>query len=247
MITVYVVEDEVRILENTLSMLEEMDVQVAGSSKSIDEAYADINKIKPNLVLLDVEVGSDTSFDLLNRFSSIDFKVIFITAHQKYAVDAFRFSAVDFLLKPVSFKALNESIARVKNSIDENQDTLLKTLQHNLQSTLQEQKIILKTQNKIHIHKLEEIIHCESDQSYTIFYTAEEKIVVSKTMGYYDELLTPTDFYRVHKSHLINLKHIRQIHKSDGGEVELSDGCRVPISQRKKEEFLQRVDGLGLQ
>ena len=246
MISVYVVEDEVRVMESTLSQLEELNVQVVGNAYTIDEAYEGIVHSKPDLVLLDVEIGSRKSFDLLEKFDSIPFKIIFVTAHQKYAVDAFRFSALDFLLKPMSMSALEVAVNKASESLMKDQAISLQALRHNLESDHQNQKIILKTQEKIHVIKLEEIIHCESDQSYTVFHTMNGKIVVSKTLGYYDDLLSKFDFFRIHKSHLINLKHIVQIHKSDGGEVELSNGNLIGISQRKREDFLQRVDNLGL-
>lgn len=244
MISTFVVEDESKILEVTLAMLATLDVEVLGSASTIDDAYREIIKLRPDVVLLDVEVGKSTSFELLERFDSIEFKVIFITAHQKYALDAFKFSAIDFILKPISLSALKSSLARV-DSVANNQSAI-KTLQDNLKSSPEEQKLILKTQEKIHILRLGEIMHCTSDLSYTTFYTTNETIIVSKTIGYYDELLSKYGFFRVHKSHLINLAHVHQIHKSEGTEVELTDGSRIPVSQRKKEDFLSLIDGQGL-
>ncbi len=246
MISIFVVEDEALILESTLSMLQELPVSLKGSATNVDDAFAGISKTQPDLVLLDVEIGSQTSFDLLEKFPAIDFKIIFVTAHQKYALDAFKFSAIDFLLKPLRTLTLETAIKKAEESIQKEQAISLQTLRYNLQATPQDQKIILKTQSKIYVLKLEEIVHCEADQSYTIFYTSQGKVVVSKAIGYFDDLLVAFDFYRVHKSYLINLKHIVQIHKADGGEVELSNASRVPISQRKREEFLLRIDSLGL-
>ncbi len=247
MISVFVVEDEENILKSTLAMLEHFAVKVLGFATEITDAYKQITLTKPQLVLLDVELGQEKSFDLLKKFDdNPPFQVVFITAHQKYALDAFRFSAIDFLLKPLSLSALEVAIERAEQSIQTEQNTALQTLRHNLQSANQDQKIILKTQDKIEILKLEEIIHCESDLSYTIFHTTAERIMVSKTMGYYEDLLTPHGFFRIHKSHLVNMKHIRKIHKSEGGEAELTNGTRIPISQRKKEQFLKLLDSQGL-
>ncbi|MEO1255383.1 MAG: LytTR family DNA-binding domain-containing protein [Bacteroidota bacterium] len=246
MTKIFVVEDEVKILETTVEMIQELGHEVLGSASTIDAAYQGILSKKPDLVLLDVELGSATSFDLLQRFEQIDFQIIFITAHQKYALDAFKFSAVDFLLKPLSFKLLEAAIRKVEVSELNLQKGMIETLRYNLNTSQSEQKIILKTQDKIWILKLDEIIHCESDLSYTIFYTDKERIMVSKTMGYYDELLNTRGFFRVHKSHLVNLKHVKKIHKTDGGEAELSNGSKIPISQRKKEEFLSVIEFQGL-
>lgn len=246
MISVYVVEDEVRILKSTLLMLEDLQLKIAGSATTIEQAYKGILSSKPDLLLLDVEIGSSTSFELLERFPEVNFRVIFITAHQKYALDAFKFSAVDFLLKPLRFNLLKESINKVGGLLDTGHKALLDTLQHNLQASQKEQKIILKTQDKIWILELSEIIFCQSDLSYTTFHTSQEKIVVSKTMGYYEELLSNYGFFRVHKSHLINVSHVRKIHRTDGSEAEMTGGHRIPISQRKKEKFLGLIDTQGL-
>lgn len=247
MISVFVLEDEMHVMESTMAVLNEFPVNVVGSATNIEGAYLGIQKTKPQLVLFDVEIGSRKSFELLERFETIDFKVVFITAHQKYALEAFRFSALDFLLKPISMSAMELTLKKAADLIVSDQNQSINALQHNLKSSNDEQKLILKTLDKIHVLKLMDIIHCESDQSYTHFYTINEKIMVSKTLGYYDDLLSSHGFFRVHKSHLINLKHVVQIHKGDGGEVEMSDTSRVSISQRKRDEFLQKIDMLGLQ
>lgn len=246
MIAVFIVEDEPNLLEATKEMVKELGHKVVGSASTMDEAHKGIVATHPELVLLDVELGSATSFELLEQLDQIDFQVIFITAHQKYALDAFRFSAVDFLLKPLSFSALEKAIMKVEHAKEGEQKQQLQTLQYNLNASAGEQKIILKTQEKIEILKLDEIVHCESDMSYTIFHTAKESIMVSRTMGYYEELLEPYGFFRLHRSHLINMQHIRKVHKTDAGEVELTTGARIPLSQRKREAFLKLLDKQGL-
>lgn len=247
MISVFVLEDEMHVMESTMAVLDEFPVEVVGTASNIEDAYSGIQHTRPQLVLLDVEIGTNKSFELLDRFETIDFKIVFITAHQKYALEAFHFSAIDFLLKPISMSAMELAIKKVTDLIVSEQDQSIDTLQHNLKASEEEQKLILKTLEKIYVVKLSDIIHCESDQSYTHFHTVNEKIMVSKTLGYYDDLLSSHGFFRVHKSHLINLKHVVHIHKGDGGEVEMSDTSRIGISQRKKEEFLQKIDMLGLQ
>ena len=246
MISVFVVEDEVRVMESTLALLSELPVQVVGHAATINDAYEGILDSKPSLVLLDVEIGSRKSFELLEQFDEINFKVIFVTAHQKYALEAFKFSAVDFLLKPISLSALEVALNKATDALIPDQAVSLKALRHNLSSNQEDQKLILKTQDKIHVLKLDDIIHCASDQSYTIFFTNWDKIIVSKTLGYYDDLLSAFNFFRIHKSHLINMNHVGQVHKADGGEVEMTDGTRIGISQRKRDEFMQMLDSLGL-
>ncbi|MEP0365425.1 MAG: LytTR family DNA-binding domain-containing protein [Cyclobacteriaceae bacterium] len=246
MIKVFVVEDEDKIRETTLAMLGDLDVEVLGSAPTVDDAFQGIISKRPDLVLLDVELGRRSSFELLQKFQEIPFQVIFTTGHQKYAFDAFRFSAIDYLLKPLSVSKLKDAIDKAEQRLSLDNSPALHTLQHNLQANYDEQKIVLKTQDKIHVLKIREIIRCESDLSYTIFYTASEKIIVSKTLRHYDELLADSGFFRIHKSHLINLHHIVKIHKADGGEVEMSGGDRIGISQRKRDEFLQIIGRIGI-
>lgn len=245
MIKVFIVEDEEKILKTTLKILEDLPVEVLGHATNIEDAFQGIISKRPDLLLLDIELGDSTSFELLDKFDELPFQVVFTTAHQKYALDAFKFSAIDYLLKPISISALKKVLERVGNTIDKSSEFSLRTLKYNLKHDSQDQKLILKTQEKIYVFKLNDIIRCDSDQSYTIFYTKDEKLIVSKTLGYYDDLLSKFGFYRVHKSHLINLHHIIQFHKYDG-EIEMIDGNRVSVSQRRKEEFLHLVGDLGL-
>jgi len=246
MISIFVVEDETRVLETHLAMLRELGAHVVGSASTLESAFRCIKSTKPDLILLDVEIGSNTAFELLERFEVIDFKIIFITAHQKYALNAFRFSAIDFLLKPIDVSQLETSIEKVKQLLMKDQAVSIQALKHNLLSGDEDQKLILKTHDKIHVMKLEEIIRCESDQSYTVFHTLNDQIIVSRTLGYYEDLLSMFGFYRVHKSHLINLRHVVRIHKKDGGEVEMKNKDRVSISQRKRDDFFHKVDNLGI-
>lgn len=246
MMKVFVVEDEEKILAAALEMLADLDVQVLGHARNVEEAFNGIISKQPDLVLLDIELGNRSSLELLERFEEIPFKIVFTTAHQKYAFEAFRFSAIDYLLKPLSTAALREVVEKAGSELAKDASLSIQTLQYNLANEPDKQKLILKTQEKIHVLNIKDIIHCESDLSYTIFHTLVEKIIVSKTLRHYDELLSKSGFYRIHKSHLINLQHVAKIHKPDGGEVEMSNGARIGISQRKKEEFLLFVDSLGL-
>jgi len=247
MMSIFVVEDEIPILHGTLEMLKVLGYKVLGTASDINEAYEGIQNLNPEVVILDVEIGESTAFGLLERFEEIKFKIVFATAHQKYALNAFKFSAVDFLLKPLDLTSLNEALQKVASQVITDQRIALQTLQHNLKPEKEHQKIILKTQEKIHLLQVNDIIRCESDQSYTIFNTSNSQIIVSRTLAYYDDLLCQFGFYRIHKSHLINMKHVVQVHKANGGEVEMRDGSVIGVSQRKREDFLRQIDRLGLQ
>ncbi len=246
MMKVFVVEDERNVLAGMIEMLKELPVEVVGSAGNVQTAYDAILESHPELVLMDIKLGHQNSFQLLDLFDEISFKIVFVTAHQEFALNAFKFSAVDYLLKPIKFSALQEAIEKVQNTLSSHDRVSVDTLKANLAAEDQDQQLILKTQDKIYIFKINEIIRCESDQSYTIFYTEKEKVIISKTMGYYEDLLSPFGFIRIHKSHMINLTHVHQVLKSDGGSVLMSDGAEVGISQRKKEQFMRSLDQLGL-
>lgn len=243
---IFVVEDEKNVREGTLAMLEDLPAEVVGATGNIDDAFLAIKDTNPDLVILDIKLGEHTSFDLLAKFDRVPFKVLFVTAHSEYALRAFEFSAVNYLLKPLSFKALKENIEKASQAIGEASSFHLETLRYNLEAK-KDQKLVLKTLDKIHVVPIQTIVRCESDTSYTIFHlTSGERIIVSKTLLYYHELLSSLGFFRVHKSHLINIAHVVKIHKAEGGDVEMSDGSMIAIAQRKKEEFLELIAKIGL-
>ena len=155
---------------------------------------------RPELVLLDVQLGSETSFDILREFSIAPFSIVFTTAHQDFAVDAFKFSAIDYLLKPIGFRELSAAITKAQHATQTEAHTALGALRENLSSDGPQQKLVLKTQDKIHVVDIGQIVRCESDESYTRFFLVSgENIVVSKTLGYYEELLDDHGFFRIHK------------------------------------------------
>ncbi len=247
MISVYLVEDEDNIREATLAMLADLPVKILGAASTINEAFLAIKQLSPDLVVLDVQLGEHTSFDLLEKFDRVNFKVLFVTAHIEYAIKAFQFSAVNYLLKPLSFKSLTDAIDQASSLIEQKTQNIdYEALKFNLEDG-REKKMVLKTQDKIHVVHISDIIRCESDTSYTTFFLkTKERIMVSKTLLYYHELLSAYGFFRIHKSHLINVAHVQKIHKSEGGDVEMSDGSMIPIAQRKREEFLKIISSIGL-
>jgi two-component system LytT family response regulator len=188
-----------------------------------------------------------TGFDLLYSLPSIDFKVIFVTAYDQYAVQAFRCSAVDYLLKPVDPMLLSEAVNRAGQMIQEHFNLQMKALEENLKSVnRQHKKIIIKTTENIHLLDLKNIISCESDNSYTTIHTSEgDNILVSKTLKDYEDMLSDCGFYRVHKSFLINLLHIKRFERQDGGYIVLTNDVRIPVASRKRDELLQLFEKLA--
>jgi two-component system, LytTR family, response regulator len=249
MFQLLIVDDEPHMRDSLAKLLARHcpQVAVAGEAGSIAGAIEAIRELHPDIVLLDIQLEDGTGFDLLTALPSIDFKVIFITAFDQFAIQAFRYSAVDYLLKPVNPELLAEAVDRAIQMIIEHQNIQMQALQDNLKNIdHQGRKIILKTTENIYLLELRSIICCESDDNYTRVHTAEgEKILVSKTLKDYDELLTGSGFYRVHKSFLINLAHIRRFEKQDGGYIVLTNDLKVPVASRKRDEMLKLLEKMA--
>ncbi len=220
------------------------DVLIVGEAFDVVSGREAIAKFEPDLVLLDVEMPDGTGFDLLKSLDDIDFKVIFITAHEQYALKAIKFSALDYLLKPVSPDELVEAIHKAERSKKEELNVKLNAFNENFRR--QEQlpsKIVLNTSNNIYVIDIADIIRCESDQNYTrIFVKGREMIIVSRTLKEFDEILSEQGFFRVHQSHLINLVYIDHYEKGLGGTLVMKNKTRIPVSSRRKERFLRLFD-----
>jgi two-component system LytT family response regulator len=248
MLTTLIIDDESHIRATLSRLLEKYcpEVKVAGEANGVKNGVEAIKRFNPDLVLLDIQMDDGSGFDLLNAIENIDFKVIFITAHEKYAVRAFKYSAVDFLLKPVNPLELAEAVVRVTEVQQSEYNTRLKALEHNFKPGDEaSRKIIIKTLENIYLTDIDDIFYCESDGSYTRLHTIEEEIMVSKPLKEYDELLKDDGFYRVHKSYLINLRHIKRFEKQEGGFVILGNDHKIPVASRKKEELLEMFERLA--
>jgi two-component system LytT family response regulator len=242
MLRIVIIDDEDHIRDSLIKLLARHcpQVAVAGTAFSVNSGLKAIQELHPDLVLLDIQMNDGTGFDLLQSFSTIDFKVIFITAYDQYALQAFRFSAVDYLLKPVNPELLIAAIDRASLLIRDHFNMQMNALYENLKSvSKQDKKIILKTTEQIYLLDLKSIVSCESDSCYTTVHTMEdEHIMVAKTLKEFDEMLSGCGFYRVHKSYLINLAHIKRFDKQDGGYIVLTNDLKIPVASRKREEML---------
>ena len=249
MLHTLIIDDEDHMRDSLAKLLQRHcpEVVVAGEANSVASGIRAIQDLHPDLVLLDIQMSDGTGFDLLNSLPVIDFKVIFITAFDQYALQAFRFSAVDYLLKPVNPELLVEAVERAGQLIQEHHNLQMQALQENLKNIeRQNKKIILKTTENIYLVDLNSIISCESDNNYTSVYTADgAKILVSKTLKEYDSLLAGCGFYRVHKSYLINLAHIKRFEKQDGGYIVLTNDVKIPVASRKRDEMMELLDRMA--
>lgn len=218
-------------------------VEVIGEADCVQKGLETIQSLNPDLVFLDVQMPDGTGFDLLERIPDIKFKVIFASAFDKFAIQAFKFSALDYLLKPVEAEALIEACSK----LDENDRfrELNKKLQILLSNKNSFEKIALPTLDGIIFVKIKEIVRCESDNNYTgIYLTKGERILVSRTLKEYEDMLTPFNFFRIHKSHLINLSYLNRYKKGEGGFVIMEDGAELEVSRRRKEEFLEAIQNI---
>lgn len=219
-------------------------VELCGSFKTVDEGYKAIKAIQPQLVFLDVEIQDKTGFDLLQQLPEINFEVIFTTAYDKYAVQAFKFSALDYLLKPVDADDLQQAMHKLNQKLSQQQlsqkfDVLFHNLK-NIQGT--SKKICVPVVSGLVFIQVSDILRCESEVNYTtLFLKNKQKLLVAKTLKEFEEMLTEYNFYRVHNSHLINLAYIKNYNKGKGGFVVMEDGTEIEVSTRRKEEFLKKL------
>jgi two-component system LytT family response regulator len=240
MITALIVDDESKNRESLRKLLHEYcpSVNVIGEAGSVDAALLFLKKATPQLVFLDVEMPNGTGFDLLRQIEHIDFKIIFVTAHAHYAIKAIRFSAVDYLLKPVDTDDLMEAVKKASEENSTNRQAQYKGLLDNLNQT-QNQKLAIPIKDGFAFLAPEEIIRLQADGTYTHIFTKGEKYTGTKNIKEYELLLAENNFFRSHHSHLINLKHVKKFSRVDGYFVQMSDSSTAEISRRKKEEFIE--------
>ena len=204
-----------------------------------------IDNFQPDVVFLDVEMDDGTGMDLLKKLgNNYHFQLIFITAHNKYAVDAFRFSAIDFLLKPIDTDDLIISLEKAKLQL-KNKDlkAQIQVLNDSMSTiSLEHKKIVLKDKDSIYFIKVNDIIRCHAEGPYTEFFIADgKKITISKNLKEYEEMLEPFGFIRAHHSHLINIRKIIRFDKTDGCNLIMENNDEVPVSQRKKDNLMEMI------
>lgn len=247
MIKAVIIDDEQHCIDRLCSLLPAIinpAIQLAGTAQTVDEGLALISKHQPQLVFLDVQIADKTGFDLLKAIPDAQFQVIFTTAHDKYALQAFRFCALDYLLKPVDADELQNALMKVtsmknNNGISEQISELLKGMSN------KPRKIGVPTLNGIVFIPVSEIIRCHADGNYTELHLAGKKqMVVSKTLKEFENLLADYSFFRVHHSDLVNLEYVKSYNKGKGGYLILDDSSSVEVSSRRKEELLKKLAGM---
>lgn len=239
--------DEIEGLERILTLFCP-EIEVIGEAESLEEGIKLLKNTEPDLVFLDIELGDGSGLDLVKFLPKRYFQVIFITAYNKFAVEAFRLSALDYLLKPINVEELTQAIEKAKEWREkENKLTRLKTLAANILSKNKEDnKIILKAFDGTHVVSVSDIIYCQAEGSYTNFVVAPKKeLLVSKNIREYEKTLTNFNFIRTHKSYLVNPIHINKYSTTDKGMIlNLKNNQEIPVAVRRREEVLKKLKAL---
>jgi two-component system LytT family response regulator len=219
------------------------EVEVIGEAGGVVEGARLLKTTKADVVFLDIQMQDGSGFDLLDILQDITFRIIFTTASDAYAIKAFRFSAVDYLLKPIDPDELKEAVRKLTAPL-QGAEKGLELLKKSISEKKQE-KLALHSLDKIHVVDIAEIQRCESSINYTEFYfTNAKKMLVTRTLKDFEELLSGHGFYRVHNSHLVNTRFIKEFVKTDGGYIVMQDGTNIPVSSRKRPEVVKMLENL---
>ena len=251
MIKAVIIDDEQHCTDRLAEMLQKYyqgTIELAATAASVETGREIIQKHEPDLVFLDVQINALTGFDLLDSYAGLNFSVIFTTAYEQYAIKAFKFNAIDYLLKPIDLDDLKRAIEKFVTDFKQKDfKAKFEMMYSNFkQIGMREHKMAVPTLSGIEFIAVSSIIRCESDINYTTIYKNDKtKLVVAKTLKEFEELLTDFNFFRIHNSHLINLAYIKAYHKGKGGYVELNDGSQIEVSTRKKEAFIAHISKMG--
>lgn len=238
-----IIDDEDRSRETVFEMLKLYcsNVEVIAQAEDVASGIDAIKNNKPDLVFLDIRMPDGTGFDLVRQIKPVDFKIIFITAYEEYAIKAFKFSAIDYLLKPIDPEELIQAVEKMSNAVTaENMNSKINdffTYLDHVGKNTNDKKIILKTFENIYVVDINNIVSIESDMNYSRFYLIDgEKIIVSRSIKEYEEMLQGYNFYRIHQSYIVNLNYIKVYNREENHCI-MSDGSKIPVSYRKKDEL----------
>lgn len=248
MIKAVIIDDEQHCIERIHTLLQSFKdtMELVATYTTVEAAIQGINAKKPNLLFLDVQIHNRMGFEVLTAIHPYNFEVIFTTAHEVYAVQAFKFSAVDYLLKPIDADDFAQAIEKVSQKLNANDFyQKMEVLLSNLPKKDTLKKLSVPTEEGLIFLEVSNIIRFEADVNYTIIHTlGSHKLTVAKTLKRFEELLANCNFFRVHNSHLINLEYISKYTKGKGGYLTMTDGVHIEVSTRRKEEFLKAIGSL---
>ena len=245
MIKSIIVDDELKSRESLQILLTDFceNVTVEALCQNVEEGIQAIDTHKPDVVFLDIQMQRETGFDLLAKLENIEFEVVFTTAHSEYAIKAFQFSAIDYLLKPIDIEELKRSVNKIEKKLNADISVRLENLIQNLKPAQNPiKKIALPTADGLLFVKIDDILYCVASSNYTEFFVNDGKsYLVSRTLKEYDEMLSDFNFSRIHNSYLINLNAIKKYVRGEGGYVIMNNDVSLDVSKRKKEGFLKKL------
>lgn len=243
---VIIVDDEPAIRSAISNLLKEKcpDISIIASVGTVEDGYLAVVRESPHLLFLDVELTDGTGFDLLNKIGQPDFRVIFVTGHQEYALNAIKVSALDYIMKPFDQEELLSAVEKARKVINIEEEALkLKALSENLKDGKSMKRIILRTADHLQLVSVSDIVRAEAESNYTMFrLTGGKKILVSRTLKEFDAMLSRSGMIRVHQSHLVNISYIDKLVKRDGGYLLLKDGTEIPVSPNLRQAVMQAIN-----
>lgn len=245
MVRSIIVDDELKSRESLRILIEDFceNATVVALCQNVEEGIAAIQEHRPDVIFLDIQMQRESGFDLLTRIKTIDFEVVFTTAYSEYAIKAFKFSAIDYLLKPIDIGEVQKAIGKVEKKLNGNIRERLEQLIENLKpATRSNFKLALPTSDGLIFVKIEDILYCEASSNYTqIFMFDGKKHLISRTLKEYEDMLSEHNFFRIHNSYLINLSAVKKYVRGEGGYVVMNNDVSLDVSKRKKEAFLSRL------
>ncbi len=252
MIKVVIVDDEQNSRDTLKGKLELFcpEVEVAGEAENVADGIARITAQRPDAVFLDIQLAGESGFDILEQIrdnKDLHPEIIFITAHDEFAIKAIKFSALDYLLKPIDPEELVKAIRKVEEEkgVPKKSGNINVLVENIRQASDSPKKIVVPTSDGMHVIKLSDIVRLESSSNYTTFFLNNAKsLLASKTLKEFDTMLSGYNFNRIHKSHLVNMNYLKRYVQTDGGYLILEDGSKIPVANRKKEQLLHTLKNL---
>lgn len=247
MIKIIIVEPSVQICDMVTNSLVSFQakMELVAIVRNIEDAISAIDNHEPDLVIAEIQLGGRSGFELIDHFGKPDFKVIFISSHSDYAVKAFKYNAIDYLLKPVKEQELIQALRKADELIRYEEKLQAKALGQSIQDLNKSHRLVLRSQDQVHVVDVDNIVHIEAYGNYSTFFLEDgRKVVVSKPMREYEDILLEFGFHRVHKSHVVNINQIQYFDKTDGGTLVMCNGDEVPVASRKRDMLMELFDNL---
>lgn len=248
MIKTIVLSGDGNIIEKVKNLIQSFcpSIQLDAGAGDLKTGISHINQYQPDLVFIDTFLTDGSGFELLNHFASPDFKTIFISEYSEYAIKAIDYGAIGYLLKPVNDQKFIAAAQKASEKIGQEEKLQMGLLESNLKNIQQQEKIMLRTSDQIHLVGYDELVSVEAGGNYSTFYVSDgRKVIVSKPLKEFEEKLLENGFFRIHKSHMINIKKLSYFDKADGGFVIMADQSRIPVASRKRDAVIELLDTLS--